>query len=411
MSLKVQLVYLGFLLVLSGFFSGSEVALVSLSRLKLRQMLEKKRKGIIFVKKLKEDPRRMLSTILIGNNLANVAASALATSISISIFNNSGVGIAIGVMTFLILIFGEITPKTIATEHNETVSLLVARPLWYLSIILSPILKILDFLIGNITNVLGITHTKKIFTEEDVKTILKEAEEVGSVKEIEEKMIHKIFEFDDINTSEIMTHKVDMVLIKKNSKLNQIIDFYLKKPFSRIPVYDKSKDNIVGIVYVKDILKYLKEKKNVSIDKVMRKPYFVPGFKKIDKLMKHFQKRKEHMAIVVNEHGSVIGLVTLEDVVEEIVGEIMDETDKVDPDFKKINPKEWVVKGKADVEEINEKIKMGIKEEGFDTLSGFILHKTGNIPKKDEVIKFGKFILKVEELEGNRISSVRILRK
>lgn len=412
MTLTEQVIFMVFLLVLSGFFSGSEVALISLNKFRVRRLLESKRPGAKYVKKLIDQPQRMLSTILIGNNLANVAAASIATSIAISVFKSGGVGIATGVMTFLILVFGEVTPKTIATQHNETISLLVARPLWYLSVVLAPVLHILDIFVSRITNALGITKTDTTFTEEDVKMVLKEAEEEGTVKEIEKKMVHKIFEFDDINVGEIMTPKTDIVIINKNCNVKDIVNLYLTKHFSRVPVYEKSRDNIIGLIYVKDVLPYLKKKKlNVPLEKIMKASNFVPETKKIGSMLKSFQKRKEHMSIVVDEHGSVIGLVTLEDVVEEIVGEIMDETDKIDPDIRKVNAKTWIVKGKADIDDVNQKLKIKIKEKGFGTLSGFILHHTGHIPKQNEEIKFGRFTLKIEALEGNRISKVKIMKK
>ena len=412
MSLREQVIYLVILLGLSGFFSGSEAALLSLSKLKVRQLLEKKRAGAIYVKRLKDEPQRMLSTILIGNNLVNVAASAIATSIAISIFKDAGVGIAIGVITFLILVFGEITPKSIAAQHNERTSLIVARPLWYLSVILTPILDILDAIIGRITNTLGITQRKTKVTEEDVIGMLKAAEEEGTIKEIEKQMINKIFEFDDINVKEIMTPRPYIASIPLKSKLKDALNVISNKKYSRLPVYKKLKDNIVGTIYYKDILSYIKDKKlDTPIEKIMKKPYFVPESKKIGSLLKQFQKRKEHMAIVVNEHGSTTGLVTIEDVVEEIVGEIIDEAEKIDPNIKSINAKTWFVKGKTDIEEINEKLKMNIKGEDFDTISGFIFNYIGKIPKEDEEIIFGEFTLKIEELRGNRISKIRIVKK
>ena len=225
-------------------------------------------------------------------------------------------------------------------------------------------------------------------------------------------MVHKIFEFDDINVSEIMTPKADMAIINKKCNIKDIVNLYLKKHFSRVPVYENSKDNIVGIIYVKDVLHYFKKKKlDVPVQKIMKNPYFVPETKKIGNVLKQFQKRKEHMAVIVDEHGSVIGLVTLEDVVEEIVGEIMDETDKVDPDIKKVNKKTWIVKGKTDIEEVNDKLKMKIKGDDFDTLNGFILHRIGKIPKQNEEIVYGKFTMKIEGLEGNRISNIKVTKK
>ncbi|MBS3131236.1 HlyC/CorC family transporter [Candidatus Woesearchaeota archaeon] len=413
MSFDSQIIYLVGLLALSGFFSASEIALVSLSRHKVRQMLEKKKLGAEYIKSLKDDPQRMISTILIGNNLANVAASAMATSMAISLFQNNGIGIATGVMTFLILVFGEITPKTIASQHNQTVSSLVAAPLWYMSVILSPLLKVLNAIIVGITNIFGLTGKKQLVTEEDVMGILKEAEEEGTVDAAEKMMIRKIFEFDDITAGEIMTPKEYMFSVSSDSTVEDMLKLARKNHYSRIPVYEGSNENIVGIVLVRDAIRLLgKKAMKMRISRIMKKPYFVPEGKKIGNLLRRFQKRKEHMAVVVNEHGSVSGIVTIEDVLEEIVGEIMDETDRVDPDIRQLNKKSWLVKGKASIAEVKEKIGMNrLESGGYETFAGFLQHYTGRIPNEGEEIKHGRYTFTIEERIGNRIAKVTASRR
>ena len=404
-----EIIILIILLALSGFFSGSEVALISLTKLKARQMLDKKKFGAVFVKRLKDDPQRMLATILIGNNFVNVAASAIATSMMIRIFQSYAIGIATGVMTFLILIFGEITPKSIAAKNNQLISRIVAAPIWYLSIILAPLLNILDKFLNKFINLIGIKAQEKAITEEEIISMITVAEEEGSIKEIEKKMINRIFKFDDINTSEIATPRRDMIMVDSKLRIKDAMKTFLKKNHTRMPVYEKNRDNIVGIVHVKDLIVHMgRENKNNTVSKIMYKPYFVPEVKKISDLMKQFQKRKEHMAIVVDEHGSITGLVTMEDALEEIVGEIIDETDMIAPNIKKIDKNTWIVNGKTDIEEINEKLHMNLKGIGYDTLSGFILKRTGKIPKVEEEIVYNKFNLKIEEIEGHRISKVNV---
>ena len=398
MGLGAEILILIILLILSGFFSGSEVALVSLTKHKAEYMLKKKKSGAIFVKRLKDNPQKMLATILIGNNLANVAASALATSVMIGIFENYAVGIATGVMTLLILIFGEITPKSIAAKNNEAISQLVAAPIWYLSIILAPILSILDKFLNRFIKLMGIKAQEKAI-----------AEEAGSIKEIEEKMLKSILEFDDINVGEISTPRRDMVLVESKVKIKDAFKVFLRKNHTRIPIYERQKENIVGITHIKDIIRNMHGKaKSLSVSKIMYKPYFVPEAKKISDLLRKFQKRKDHMAIVVDEHGSITGLITLEDVLEEIVGEIMDETDIIAPNIKTMGKNIWIVNGKTDIDEINEKLGMKLKGKGYDTFSGFILNYTGTIPKENNEIVYKKFRLKIEEIEENRISKVRV---
>ncbi|MBL7054564.1 HlyC/CorC family transporter [Candidatus Woesearchaeota archaeon] len=413
MTLQEQIITLIVLLALSAFFSGSETALVSLSRLKVRHWAEKGGGTAKILKKLKDDPQRMLTTILIGNNLVNVAAAAIATSVALQVFESNAIGISTGVMTFLILVFGEITPKSLATQFNEPYAKFVALPIWYLSIILYPLIKMFGWFFKILIKMFGGTVKKPTVTEEYLKSIVTVGEEEGSINEMEKDMINKIFEFDDINVSEIMTPKTDMFMVSSKLRIKDVIIPILKNQFSRIPVYEKSKDNMVGIIYLRDVMKHMTSKKrSLSLDKMMKKPYFVPETKKIDSLLKQFQKRKEHMAIVVDEHGTITGLVTIEDILEEIVGEIMDESDKRDPNIRKIKAKEWMVKGKADIDEVNEKININIAEdENYDTLGGFILSKTGKIPQEHEKIEHGKFNLIVEEVGGNRIIRVKVVKQ
>jgi putative hemolysin len=409
MALEYQIAILVVLLVLSGFFSGAEVALVSLSRFKARQMVERKKIGSGFVKKLKDDPQRMLSTILIGNNVVNVAASALATSIMLSIFQNYAIGIATGVMTLLILVFGEIVPKSIATQKNEITARLVSAPIWGLSLALSPILRVLDWLIAIIMRPLGIKTSERV-TEEEILSLTKEAAEQGSIKDAEKKLIKNIFDFDDINVSEIAVHKSDMTTLSSIMTVGKAIDLIagMRRKFSRVPVYGKDKDNIVGIVYVKDLLRHMAKNRNMVLSQIMKKPFFVPSNKSVSSLLRNFQHKNKQMAIVVDEHGSVTGLVTLEDVLEEIVGEITDETDRVDPNIVSIGNNMWFAKGKTDVDELYKTISLKVKHGPYDTLSGLILNQTGKIPIEGDEIIYEKFKIKVEELDGNRISKVKI---
>ncbi|HJO02120.1 MAG TPA: hemolysin family protein, partial [Candidatus Woesearchaeota archaeon] len=329
--------------------------------------------------------------------------------IMMGVFKSYALGITTGIMTLLILIFGEITPKSIAAKNNELVSQIVAVPIWYLSIILSPILNVLDKFLNKFIKIIGIKSKEKAVTEEEIMSMVKVAEEEGSIKEIEERMIKSIFEFDDISAGEIATPRRDMLMLESKLKIKDAFKVFLKKNHTRIPIYEKNKDSIIGIVHIKDLMMHMQSKnKDTGISKVMYKPYFVPEVKKISDLLRQFQKRKEHMAIVVDEHGSITGLVTMEDVLEEIVGEIMDETDIIAPNIKKIEKNVWIVNGKTDIDEVNEKLRMKLKGKGYDTLSGFILNHTGKIPRENDEIRYNRFKLKIGEIEAHRISRVRI---
>jgi len=413
MTIQNQILTLIILLCLSAFFSASETALVSLSRLRVRYLVDKKKRGALTLKKLKDDPHKMLSTLLVGNNLVNVAASALATSIAITLLKSNAVGIAVGVMTFLILVFGEIIPKTFATQNNRVIALLVAEPIWILSIIFYPIMKFLDLFVIPLNKLLKVSQKKKpVVTEEELRSMVKLGREVGSIKEIEMDMIENIFKFDNVNVDEIMTPRTDMKRIDVKSKVKDVLNLVTKVPYSRFPVYEKHRDNIVGIVYVKDVLRYLKgNKTNISVRKVMRKPYFVPETKKLDSMLKQFQQRKEQMAIVVDEHGGISGLVTLEDVLEEIVGEIVDETEKIKPNINKIGLRKWRVQAKTEVDDVNKKLKTNFKREDVDTFGGFLIKKLGRIPKEGEEIEIDNFVVKISDMDKNRIKEVELKKK
>ena len=255
---------------------------------------------------------------------------------------------------------------------------------------------------------------EEIVTEEELKSYVKAGEEAGSIKEIEKDMIQNIFKFDEINVKKVMTSRPDMICINIKSKIKDALNIIKKTPCSRFPIYEKTRDHIKGIINVKDIYNYIGKKgfNNIPVTKLMRKPYFIPETKKIHSLLKHFQKTKEHMAIVIDEHGIVSGLVTLEDVLEEIVGEIVDESDRIMPTIKKLDRKTWLILGKTDIDEVNEKLKTRFKAKGVETFGGFILHKTGKILKeKDEVDIDNKWKAIVEEVEHKRIISVRLIRK
>jgi CBS domain containing-hemolysin-like protein len=394
-----QFVVLLVLLLLSGFFSSAETALFSISKAKAIHLAKQKGTTNKLIRKMKADPHRLLSTILIGNNFVNVGASAIATAITIDLFASHAVGIATGVMTFLILIFGEIFPKSVATRNNILIARLVIIPLYWLSILFTPLIVILNF----IPKLTGKIHKKPIVTEEELMTFVEVVKEEGGIEEEEKELIENIFEFDDTNASEIMTPRADMFVIDVNEELK--LEEIVKSGFTRIPVIDGEIDHVVGILNVKDLLTH-QATSNAAIDvrKIMREPYFVPENKKLDNLLQQFKKRKQHMAIIVDEHGGISGLITLEDALEEIVGEIIDETDTVEPHIVETKPNEWRVLGKSEIDEVNEIIEMNIPDSReYDTFSGYVLDQIGRIPQEKEEIPLGQFLITVKEMDGNRI--------
>lgn len=402
-----QIALLCLLLVLSGFFSSSETALFSISRTKARHLAKMPGRANELIKAMKDDSHRLLSTILIGNNVVNVAASAIATQVTIDLFQTYDIGAvskyAIAtvtfVMTFLILVFGEVIPKSVATRNSVLIARMVIFPIYWCSILFWPVVFFLDF----IPKITGRIKQTPAVTEEELMTFVEVVEEEGEIKIEEKELIHNIFEFDDTNASEILTPRADMFVIEADDPLD--LKTIAASGFTRIPVIEETIDNVVGILNVKDLLAHhAKGEISSNVRTIMRTPYFVPEHKKLDSLLGQFKKRKSHMAIVVDEHGGVSGLITLEDAIEELVGEIRDETDKEEPLIVKQKNKDWVVLGKADIDEVNEVIDMDIPDSAeYDTFSGYILEQIGRIPKENEKFTLGDFEIIVKSMDGNRI--------
>ena len=402
-----QIVVLSVLLLLSGFFSSAETALYSISKAKAIHLAKEKGYTNFLIKKMKDDPHRLLSTILIGNNVVNVGASALATAITIDLVTSNAVGIATGVMTLLILIFGEIFPKSIATRNNILIARLVIIPLYWLSILFTPLIFMLNF----IPKLTGKMQKKPHVTEEELMTFVEVVEEEGGIDEEEKELIENIFEFDDTSASEIMTPRADMYVINVDEDLN--LADVIRSGFTRIPVIEEDIDHVIGILNIKDLFMHqVTSSEAIDVRKIMSEPYFVPENKKLDNLLQQFKKRKQHIAIIVDEHGGVCGLITLEDALEEIVGEIIDETDKFEPHIVKLKKDEWRVLGKSEIDEVNEKLQMSIPDsKEYDTFSGYVLDQIGRIPREKEEIPLGDYMVTVNEMDGTRIKEYIVKKK
>jgi len=397
--LSEQILILSLLLLLSGFFSSAETALFSISKAKAIHLAKEKGYTNSLIKKMKDDPHRLLSTILIGNNIVNVGASALATAITINLVASNAVEIATGVMTILILIFGEIFPKSVATRNNVLIARLVILPLYWLSVLFTPIIFMLNF----IPTLTGKMKKKAHVTEEELMTFVEVVEEEGGIEEEEKELIENIFEFDDTSASEIMTPRADMYVINVDEDLN--LEDVIRSGYTRIPVIEEDIDHVIGILNIKDLFMHqVTSSEAADVRKIMSEPYYVPENLKLDNLLQQFKKRKQHMAIIVDEHGGVSGLITLEDALEEIVGEIIDESDKFEPHIVKLNKGEWRGLGKSEIDEVNEKLQMSIPDSReYDTFSGYILDKIGRIPQEKEEISLGDYVVTVYEMDGNRI--------
>ncbi|MBR9699837.1 HlyC/CorC family transporter [Candidatus Woesearchaeota archaeon] len=402
-----QIILLVAFILLSGVFSASETALIAISRFKVKLYTQKNRKGSGYLASLKENPHHMLSTLLICNNVVNIGGSALATSMALEVFKSNAVAFSTGIMTFFILVFGEIVPKNYANAHSGKISLFIAPLIHFLSIILRPLIVVFDFITTKIFRVLP---RRQRITEEEIRNIVDIAREEGGIDKQEKEMIHRIFKFDDIDVDAIKVPRIDMVMIQLNSTLGDALKIINKKKFARLPVYEGHKDKIMGMFYYKDAFSYIQKGKfDTPIAKLLRRPLFIPETKKIDEMLKLFQMKKQQMAIIVDEHGGVSGLVTVEDILEEIVGEIADEAEPVEQEIIKQSGDTYKILGKASIHEVNRKTKTKfIATEDFDTISGLIMHELGSIPKVGEEIVVEGVKLKVKKIEEHRIIEVEL---
>jgi len=388
-----------------------------LNLLKKMQKKEENNWRVKSISRLLDDPQRTLISILIGNMFVNITASSLATYLAIKFFGNIGIGIASGIMIFIILVFGEIVPKSLAVANAEVISKKVARPIEIISIGLLPLIRFFKMIINIMYYFFGrkSVREKKEITEEDLITLIEVGKDEGVIEEEEKKMIRNIFEFGDTMVKEVMIPRVDMDCIPSDTKLNSILKLIKKMGHSRIPVYEETVDNIIGILYAKDLLgiyeKWYTSKEKFDLKQVARKAYFVPENKKIDDLLDIFQRDKIQIAIAIDEYGGTAGLVTMEDVVEEVVGEIIDEYDKEIKLFEITEDNTLIADGNINIEKINHILNIEIPENDFETLGGFIFDLLGRVPKKGEKIKYQNFQMVIERVIKNRIRRVKIIKE
>ncbi|HJJ28667.1 MAG TPA: hemolysin family protein [Methanocorpusculum sp.] len=415
MIVYLNIVIFVILLCLSAFFSASEVALVGINRAKVKTLAETEKKGK-YLEKLKDKPDHFLITILIGNNLVNIWATALATKISLDMFGDAGVAIATGVVTVLVLIFGEIGPKTYANHHQEKFALAVAPPIYILTMILSPIFWIMD----KIKRV-GKEDTEEVpaVTEEEICEWIDVGEMEGAIEEDEKEMIYSVLRFNDTTAKEIMTPRPDVTAIEDSILVEEAAKYFRDTGFSRVPVYHDKIDNIVGTLNFKDVFNaYASGKVSTPVKSLMIDAYCVPESKKIDDLLRELQVRRMHMAIVLDEFGGFSGVVTFEDVLEELVGDIMDETD-VDEvsDIIELSPGLYMVDAQTRVGLLNEEFNLTLPEDpgNYETIGGLVFSHLGHIPRLGESVTvcgdgtYGPVTVVVTKMRGRQILKVKLM--
>ena len=411
--LWVELVTLAVLIGLSGFFSGLEVALVGIRKSKVIQLFNEGKKGSKALHKLKTNPSWMMSSVNLGNNLVNVGASALATSLAIRLFGNDGLGIAVGVMTFLILVFGEITPKTYCNANSTKIALRFAPVLLAFSYAFYPVVKFFEVITRGVVKLTGSRYTPPPITEEDIKGVIDQGLAENAIEKDEMKLVHRALKFDDIAIRSVMTPRIKMFTLNSKMLLFEALPQINQSGHSRIPIYGDTKEDIVGFIHARDILKELeKDNKMISLEQIARKPVFASQEKMVSSLLKEMQGRRIHIAIVIDEHNGVEGLVTLEDLVEEIVGEIEDETDQPKPvGYEKIDQYTIITNGDIEIDIINEIFKTNIPEgDDYASLNGLLHEKLKDIPQEGDKVELDELRIIVEKVLKNIPQKIRIER-
>lgn len=406
-----QLVILVILVALSSFFSASETALMSLSRIRIRHLVDENIKGAKLLEKLTNDPNKLLGSILIGNNIVNIGASALASSLAMKLFGDSGVALATGVMTVLVLIFGEITPKTIAKQKSEQISLRIIKIINIVVKVLTPLVFVFTQISQVFIKLLGAEPdvNESFITQEELKTMVGVSEEEGVLEEEEKEMIFNVFEFGDLQVKDVMIQRVDIVAVNVDVTYDEILDVIKQEQFSRIPVYNETIDDIVGVLNIKDLLFISDEdKKNFDIKKFMRDPFYTFEFKKVMELFAEMKKSRNHISIVLDEYGGTVGIATIEDLVEEVVGEIEDEYDQEEKEIQCINEKEYMLEGSTRLHDIKDIIGLDLESDEFDSIGGLIIGELGRFPEEKEEVTYNNIKFIVEEVDKNRIKKVRM---
>lgn len=421
-----QIVILVVLILLNAYFAASEIAFISLNDTKIEKQAKEENKKAKQIQKMLKNPSEFLATIQIGITLAGFLSSAFASDafadilapalykifpmISIQVFKGISIVLITIILSFFTLVFGELVPKRLAMKYYEKIAFSSIGVIRFLSIITLPFVKVLSAVTNFISKLFGISENEEeVVTEEEIKMMIDEGEEKGTIQQEEKEMIHNIFEFNDITVSEVMTHRTDVYAIEIDSEINDIIKELDDYKYSRIPVYEETIDNIKGVLFVKDLLKYLHGKKAIKIKNIMREAYFVSENKPINELFKNLQKNKMQMAIVVDEYGGTAGIVTMEDLLEEIVGNIFDEYDDFENDYTKIDDNTFLINGSVSINDLKKILKIDLPEGDYETLSGYLIDLLGRLPKDNEtpIIETKQVNYKIEKSEDKRIVLVK----
>ncbi len=422
-----QILVLVILILLNAYFAASEIAYISLNDAKISKQAKEGNKKAKQIKRMLDNPSGFLATIQIGITLAGFLSSAFASdlfasklapilnnlipNISLAVWQNISIIIITIILSYFTLIFGELVPKRLAMKHYEKVAYKTIGVINAINKITLPFVKLLTKSTNIVSKVFGVTENdEEVVTEEEIKMMIDEGEEKGSIQEDEKELINNVFEFNDITVLEIMTHRTEIYALEINSKVKDVIEELDEYKYSRIPVYEGNVDDIKGILYLKDLLKYVKEESEISLKEIIKPAYFVAQSKTINEVFKELQKNNNQMAIILDEYGGTAGLVTMEDILEELVGDIFDEYDDIESEFEKIDENTFIIDGSVTINELKKILNVDIPEGDYDTLSGYLQDKLGRIPNDEEkpIVETDDVTYKVEEYEDKRIVKVKV---
>lgn len=409
----MQLIILVILILLSAFFSSAETALTTVNKYALRSMADSGNKRAARVLKVTENSAKLISTILIGNNIVNISASSLATTLTTRVFGSAAVGISTGILTLLILIFGEITPKTVAQLYSVKISLLYVDIIKFLMFVLTPVIWIVNKLADAIFFILRIdkNNTGAKITEDELRTVVNVSEEEGVIEDEEKEMITNVVDFGDSRVRDVMIPRVDMTVVDVDADYDTVLNIYMKVPYTRIPVYEGSKDHIIGLLHIKDLFFYRATHKDedFKIRSIMREPLYVFEFQKTNDLLSTMKSTSNSAAIALNEYGLCAGLVTTEDLVEEIIGDIKDEYDSAEHNnIVKLDDTHYSVNGSINLDDLNDALGLDIRSEDYDSLGGYIIELLDHLPKQGDTVTDGVIFCKVTQMVKNRVLRVLV---
>lgn len=409
----LQLIVILLLLILSGFFSSAETALTTVNAIKLRNLADEGSKSALKVIKVTENSGKLLSTILIGNNIVNIAASALTTTFCTDLFGSKYLGIATGILTLLVLVFGEVTPKTLAARYSVQISMIFAYPISVLMIIFTPFVWLLDIITGAIFKLLRLNTDEKeaLVTESELRTIVNVSHEEGVLETEEKFMISNVVDFGDALAKDIMIPRADVVFAEVTSSYDELVSLFIEEKYSRIPIYENSKDNVIGILYLKDMFFFNERNgsENFELRSVLRKPLFVHEYQRTSQIFADMKTSSVSVAVILDEYGVTSGIITMEDLVEEIVGEIRDEYDEDENDFiRELEENIYDVDASIKLDDLNDALSTKLHSDDYDSIGGFVIELLDKIPNEGETAHFENIDFTVTKVNKNRIERVRL---